>query len=435
MSLLLNRLSSFWSRVNGRLFPALEDANVEMTPKLYKFVALLEFLQIELFVPHPSSYQVGAKPHARRCLARAFVAKAFYNAPATKSFRDRLLHDNDLRKVIGWACRGDVPSESTFSRAVAWFADIGLTNGVLEAQIKVWLGDTIIRDVATDSTAIEAREKPLTRAKPKTDTSLVETASLMSDDCAAEKVLIPLTDSVRESPADASLIDTVSSDVELVTIAPLVATKPDKATTSKKSAKTAAKNKALAQLYTPTEMTRLDRQIDQLPEMALFELSTACDVGCQTNSKGNKDYWIGYKFHVRVAEGNLPLFAVTTSASVHDSQVTIPMMKITDRSVTSLYELEDRGYDAFYIRKAAELSGHIPIIDFIRRRGQERARELEPDRAEHYKSRTVVERFNARLKDEFGGEMVRVRGNRKVHTHLMFGLLLIFADQLLRLIQ
>jgi len=61
------------------------------------------------------------------------------------------------------------------------------------------------------------------------------------------------------------------------------------------------------------------------------------------------------------------------------------------------------------------------------------ARELEPDRAEHYKGRTVVERFNARLKDEFGGDMVRVRGHRKVHAHLMFGVLLIFADQLLRL--
>ena len=349
MSLLIDRISPFWSRVNGSLFPALEEADVEMTSKLYKFVALLEFLQIELFVPLPSSYQVGAKPHDRRCLARAFVAKAFYNAPDTKSFRDRLLHDADLRKVIGWACRGDVPSESTFSRAFAWFADLGLTNGVLEAQIKVWLGDTIIRDVSTDATAIEAREKPLTRAKPKTDTALVETSSLESDVCAAETVPMPLTDSVREPPADASLIDTVISDVAPVTIAPWGATKPEKTTTSKKSAKKAAKHKALAKLYTPTEMTRLERQLDQVPEMALFALSTACDVGCKTNSTGNKDYWIGYKCHVRVAEGNLPLFAVTTSASVHDSQVTIPMMKITDRSITSLYELEDRGYDAFYI--------------------------------------------------------------------------------------
>lgn len=93
----------------------------------------------------------------------------------------------------------------------------------------------------------------------------------------------------------------------------------------------------------------------------------------------------------------------------------------------------DRGYDAAAIRQAAEDAGHVAIIDGVKRRGQARAPEMAPDRAEHYIGRTVVERFNARFKDEFGGQMVRVRGHRKVHAHLMFGLLVIFADQLLRL--
>jgi IS5 family transposase len=157
-------------------------------------------------------------------------------------------------------------------------------------------------------------------------------------------------------------------------------------------------------------------------------------VGCKTNSQGHKDYWIGYKLHVRVDEAwCLPLAAVTTAASVHDSQVAIPLMKLSDRRCRTLYELMDRAYDAATIRQAAELAGHVPIIDYIRRRGQARATELAPDRAEHYKDRTVVERFNARLKDEFGGDMVRVRGHRKVHAHLMCAVLVIFADQLLRL--
>jgi hypothetical protein len=201
-----------------------------------------------------------------------------------------------------------------------------------------------------------------------------------------------------------------------------------------KPSKPAAKKKAVPKVNSPVELTRLERQLYQVPEIALLELDTACDVGCKTDSKGNKNYWIGYKFNVRVAAGTIPLLAVTTAASVHDSQVDIPMMKMTDRLVTSLYELKDRAYDAKCIRLASELAGHVPIIDYIKRRGQERARELDPDRAEHYQGRTVVERFNARLKDEFGGDMVRVRGNRKVHAHLMFGLLVIFADQLLRVV-
>ena len=176
MSSLGERISSFWSRVNGSLFPALEEADVEMTPKLYQLVALLDLLQIELFVPRRSPYQVGAKPHDRRCLARAFVAKAFYNATDTKAFRDRLLHDKDLRKVCGWANRWDVPSESTFSRAFAWFADLGLLDLVHATHVQVWLGEDLIRDVSTDSTAIEAREKPVTRAKPQPDTALEEAA-------------------------------------------------------------------------------------------------------------------------------------------------------------------------------------------------------------------------------------------------------------------
>ena len=425
MSPLVHRISSFWSCVNRTLFPALDAAEVEMTPKLYQFVALLDFLQIEHFVPPPSHYQVGAKPHDRRCLARAFVAKAFYNAPDTKSFRDRLLHDKDLRNVCGWRSRGAVPSESTFSRAFAWFADLGLTDGVLAAQVQVWLGDTLIRDVSTDSTAIEAREKPVTRATPPADVAVAEAASPTPEGSAptgepSTQPRKPAKKHVPTATASPALPGTPS-------------TKPTKR--SKKVTKTVAKSKALAHLYTPDEVSRLERQLDQVPEIALLELRTACDVGCKTNSKGNKDYWIGYKFHVRVAEGNLPLVAVTTAASVHDSQVTIPMMKLSDRLVTSLYELKDRAYDAYWIRTAAEVAGHVPIIDYVKRRGQEQARALEPDRAEHYKGRTVAERFNARLKDEFGGGRVRVRGNRKVHTHLMFGLLLIFADQVLRVFQ
>ncbi len=42
-----------------------------------------------------------------------------------------------------------------------------------------------------------------------------------------------------------------------------------------------------------------------------------------------------------------------------------------------------------------------------------------------------MERVNGRLKDEFGGRMVRVRGHAKVMCHLMFGILALTANQLL----
>ncbi len=51
-----------------------------------------------------------------------------------------------------------------------------------------------------------------------------------------------------------------------------------------------------------------------------------------------------------------------------------------------------------------------------------------------YNERSTVERANARLKDEFGGRFVRVRGNAKVMCHLMFGVLALTAAQLLRFV-
>ena len=52
-----------------------------------------------------------------------------------------------------------------------------------------------------------------------------------------------------------------------------------------------------------------------------------------------------------------------------------------------------------------------------------------------YRERSTVERVNARLKDEFGGRMIRVRGHAKVMCHPMFGILSLAVNQILRLIQ
>lgn len=48
------------------------------------------------------------------------------------------------------------------------------------------------------------------------------------------------------------------------------------------------------------------------------------------------------------------------------------------------------------------------------------------------RERSAVERVFSRLKDEYGADHVRVRGNAKVMAHLMFGILALTADQVLR---
>jgi hypothetical protein len=52
-------------------------------------------------------------------------------------------------------------------------------------------------------------------------------------------------------------------------------------------------------------------------------------------------FWKGYKLHLDVTDWGLPVTAVVTGASVHDSQVALPMEKVTERRVQHLYSVMD----------------------------------------------------------------------------------------------
>ena len=106
----------------------------------------------------------------------------------------------------------------------------------------------------------------------------------------------------------------------------------------------------------------------------------------------------------------------------------------------------DAAYDAREIRAHSRSLGHVPIIDINTRRNtalkDERTAEarrrtllgVQLPEDVRYHERTAVERVNGRLKDEFGGRHVRVRGPAKVMCHCMFGVLALTADQLMRLV-
>ena len=118
---------------------------------------------------------------------------------------------------------------------------------------------------------------------------------------------------------------------------------------------------------------------------------------------------------------------------MHDSQVAIPLMKLTSERVDYLYDLMDAAYDAKPIYEVSRTLGHVPIID-KNFRGQD-VIPMAPHEAVRYRERTVAERFNGRLQGEFGAGNVMVRGAEKVRLHLMFGVIALFADQLLKLIR
>ena len=319
----------------------------------------------------------GRPPSDRAALARAFVAKAVMGIPTTKMLIERLTADKQLRRLCGWERPGQVPDASTFSRAFAGFARSELPSRVHAALIKRTHQDRLVGHISRDATAIEAREKPVKLAVP------------------------PQPKRQRGRPKKGEVVE--------------------------------------------NEPRRLERQATMSLAEMLNDLPTHCAVGTKRNAKGHKESWIGYKLHLDVADGDIPISGLLTSASFHDSQAAIPLAKLTAARLTNLYDLMDSAYDAPEIKQNSRALGHVPIIDKNPRSAPGKA-EMEAEArgrqiagyklAEEvrYNERSAAERVNARLKDEFGARYVRVRGHAKILCHLMFGILALTCDQLMRLI-
>jgi hypothetical protein len=73
---------------------------------------------------------LGRKLLEREAIARAYVAKAAYNHPFTRTTIRDLSTMPNLRRICGFERIADIPSESTFTRA---FADSDLGAKVHEA--------------------------------------------------------------------------------------------------------------------------------------------------------------------------------------------------------------------------------------------------------------------------------------------------------------
>jgi len=340
-------------------------------------VLVLSLIQIEAMVASWSG-GVGRPAKDRRAMARSFVAKAVFNMSTTRQLLDRLSVDISLRRICGWESQREIPHESQFSRAFADFAASELPQRLHAALIAETQQERLIGHISRDSTEIEAREKPL--RKP-----------------VAEVPLKPVGKRGRPKSGEQPL---------------------------------------------PPEPTRLERQAGMTLEQMLDDLPRACNVGSKNNSRGYKETWVGYKLHLDVADGQIPISCILTSASLHDSQAAIPLARLTAQRVTHLYDLMDSAYDAQSIHEQVRGLGQIPIIDAHPSRDAAQKAELQAEAKRRkllnfndaedvrYRERTTVERVNARLKDEFGGRMIRVRGNAKVMCHLMFGIVALAADQI-----
>jgi hypothetical protein len=358
--------AEIWNHIQRQLFPVLTEELGSLTEKDRQFVEVMGLVPLGPLLEPYRWCGVGCPPHERAWLVHAFIAKAVYEFPTTRALLEALAARPTLRRLCGWESAGEVPHESTFSRAFGTFSHDEFPQKIHAAMVCRQRGQRLVGHVSRDATAIDGCEKPA----PKAPTA-------------------PKVPAKRGRPAK-------------------------------------------GEQRPPAPPRRLERQPGRTLAENLADLPQACAVGCKRNSKGHQECWIGYKLHLDTIDGDIPVSAILTSAAINDSQVAIPLAQMTAQRMTSLYDLMDSAYDAPEIHQFSRRLGHVPIIDPNPRRGEKIP--LAPAEAQRFKQRSSSERVNSLLKERYGGRFVRVRGNKKVMAHLMFGLIALSALQLYQLI-
>lgn len=383
---IVSNLSKMWHKIiniENTLFPALKETLrlEELSTKESKLIRILDFAEIEKNITFVT---ITNSKKSREEIARAFVAKSVYNFQTTRDLIDRLHIDRTLRIICGWRYKKDIPSEATFSRAFSELSDLEIAQKTQEKFVSEYLSKKTFFYNATDATKIPLRQKPVKVEKDKPK---------------PKKRGRPKKGETREAIKPSIL-------------------------------------KQQKEMKTVEEMLEL--------------VSTNCSVGVKQNAKGNREVWIGGKLHISAVDGDIPITAFYSGANVHDSSVALPLMQETSKRVHYLYDLQDAGYDANIIREFSTKLGHRPIIDINPKNSKVLKEKIELIKhekeifeglnqhlnldTEHYNQRSMVERVNKYLKDDYGCDKIYYQGATKVASVLAFGILSICIHQSLKLV-
>ncbi len=381
---LSTNLSKMWTKIlnlENCLFLEIKEQLGTLSTKEEKLIKILDFAQIEKNVTVVTITNI---PKDREEIARAMIAKSVYNMQTTIDLIDRLHSDRVLRVLCGWRYKIDIPSEAKFSRVFKELSDLQIAQKTHKKFVNEYLSDTVFMYNATDAAMIPLREKPVKiekEEKPK------------------NKVGRPKKGEKRE-PVKPKILE-------------------------------------------------LQKEMKTTKKM-LSLVSTVCGVGVKQNSKGNREITIGGKLHISAVDGDIPIAAFYSGANVHDSSVALPLINETGKRVMYLRDLLDAGYDSDIIREYSEKLNHKPIIDINPKNSKELKQKIQLIKDEkvkfeflnlpkssdehHYNQRSMVERVNKYLKDDFGCNTIYYQGATKVASVLSFGILSVCIHQSLKLI-
>ena len=232
---------------------------------------------------------------------------------------------------------------------------------------------------------------------------------------AEEGIWSPALDTLVQKAHEGKIVYHVNRDSSMIAAREKAVSKPEKKV--KKGKKKRGRPPKNAEKL-PKEPTELEKQTLEDAAVSIGKLNKNCAFGCKKNSHGKIETTKGYKLHLDVSDMGFPLTTVITGANVHDSQLAIPMEKMTEQKVTFCYSLMDAGYDAQTISDFILSRGRVPIIDPNKRKDKNRP-PLDPAKQERYKIRTTVERSYSHLKDNLLPKSLYVKGYTKVSFVLM----------------
>lgn len=379
MSNLKQTISRYLDKLQQSLFPFLEDhLEAPFTEKLQKLINILDMLEVERFVAD-HRWCRGRPPKSRHAIARALVAKAVYNIPDTKALIDRLKSDKNLRKICGFETIYSVPGESSFSRAFQEFADSQLPQKVHEAIITTVYAGEIVGHVSKDSTAIEAREKPVKKITNEEESETTKISKKRVPKGCAKKTRIE-----KQASGKMTLNEMINDIPAYCNIG--------------------RKNSSSGHMYAWIGY-KLHLSVDDngIPLAAIISSGSMNDT-----------------------QAAIPL-AIMTAQRVTSFYDLMDSGYYAD----AIFEHSKSLGHIPIINFAAK--GEAQKAKKEQEKLARKNLKWKPAESVRYNIRTSVERANARLKDEFGALTVRVKGTVKVFAHLMFGVIAQTADQLIKL--
>jgi hypothetical protein len=334
------------------------------------FINILRVVEGTLPVLYRPYAGTGRPPYQWLPFLRSHLAKSHFHIPKTKDLIARLKSDPNLRQICGFT---KVPGKASFSRSFTFLAGQDVLNKTHEKMVIEAHKGTYVQHVSRDSSAIPAREKAIRKGEKEN---------------------------------------------------------------KERKKKRGRPPKGSPKIKTDTP--NVDNQIHQSARFAIAKLNKKCSWGCKKNSQGNVDYWRGYKLHMDTSDTGFSLTACVTGANVlgiyaADSQLAIPMEKITESRVKSCYSLMDSAYDSKTIAAFIRSRGRIPIIDPNKRKDTDRP-PLDPAKKERFKFRSGAERGFSDLKDNYLPSAIYVRGHKKVSFVLMAGVVCLAAAKYLTML-